>query len=79
MPVPEASWWVVERSAECDGGVPASRQPVSELGVIRNFGTRQNKSGNLNPYRFRVFVISRKEAKRFLFLLFLKGGKVANA
>lgn len=28
--------WLVERSAECEGGVPGSRQPASELDVIRN-------------------------------------------
>lgn len=28
--------WLVERSAECEGGVPGSRQPASELDAIRN-------------------------------------------
>lgn len=73
MPVPEASWWLVERSAECDGGVPGSRQPASELDVIRNFGKKNFKLMLFVPlhvlFSFVSFILlfPRLSGKRLVF------------
>lgn len=48
--MPEASWWLLERRAACDGGVPPSRQPGSELGVIRNFFFGRKKETRLRRF-----------------------------
>lgn len=45
----------MERSAECDGGVPGSRQPASELDVIRNFGKKKCKINVICPITCPVF------------------------